>query len=51
MAQAIRGLIAEPHRRRDLELRARRAAERTYSWDRGTETQRALYESLIGGKR
>ena len=51
MASAILGLIAEPARRRHLERLAREAAERTYSWDRIGEAQRALYEDLIHGER
>lgn len=47
MAAAIRELIANPARRRELESRARATAERRFDWDTVAEQQKSLYESLI----
>jgi glycosyltransferase involved in cell wall biosynthesis len=47
MADAIRELIADPARRRELEARARWTAERRFDWNEIARQQKQLYESLI----
>ena len=48
MAAAIVDLFRDSPRRREIEKRARAAAERWYSWDAISARQRELYESLLG---
>jgi glycosyltransferase involved in cell wall biosynthesis/GT2 family glycosyltransferase len=46
MAAAIRELIENPARRRELEARARRTAERRFDWDAIARKQKQLWDSL-----
>ena len=46
MADAIARLVDHPEERIAIERRARRTAERAYSWDAMTERQIALYREL-----
>ncbi|MBV8817253.1 MAG: glycosyltransferase, partial [Acidobacteriaceae bacterium] len=48
MADAIRALLADPARRRELELQARRTVEQRFNWDAIAAQQAELYRNLLG---
>jgi glycosyltransferase involved in cell wall biosynthesis len=47
LAAAIRELIADPARRRELEQRARRTAERRFDWDAIADRQKQVWERVM----
>ncbi len=47
-AAAVRFLLQNPARRRDLGFQARQTAEKLHDWDRIARRQKELYDALIG---
>jgi glycosyltransferase involved in cell wall biosynthesis/GT2 family glycosyltransferase len=47
MAEAVKMLLLDPDRRREIEAAARRTVEAHYSWDAVAAAQAALYRSLM----